>query len=375
MILAALMGAISVCPGQTAAISISGGQKRAFAHPSIMSTQTDLSALKNRVSRNPISKLGYEQLKKSRFANPERPHTPFEVVVVVASGTSAEENAYRDDAQAAHACALMWVITGENRYRDKAIAILNDWAKTFKELKSSRAQKGAQIQLEAAWNAPIWTAAADIIRYYDKGKAGWKPEQIAKFDQFLNIQVGIASKAQNRPGNWGASANLAIMAAAVYQDDHVAFDKAVALHRKLLAQTSKPDGSLSADYLRDPWHPQYTIEVWQQICEIAWNQGVDLYGITVENEKQPRLAICLEHFSKLFVGKLPNPKDLQKGNYLNSHKNRQAYELGYNHYIVRKGMTSSMPTFAAMVPEWRPGGIDSHFIAWDTLTHGGLDNK
>ncbi len=269
----------------------------------------------------------------------------------------------------------MWVITGDRRYRDKAIAILDDWAKIFKELKSSNVQKNSQIQLEVAWNVPIWTAAADIIRYHDNGKAGWKPGQIARFDQFLDLQVGIAGKAQHRKNNWGASANLALMAVAVYQDDHDAYNQAVALHRSLLPQVSNPDGSLSSDYLRDPWHPQYTIAVWQQICEIAWNQGDDLYGIMIGDEKHPRLATCLEHFAKLFVGKLPDPKGLQKCNYLNSHKNRQSYDLGYNHYIARKNRADLMPTFSAMVPQWRPGGIDAHFLAWDTLTHGGLQGR
>jgi hypothetical protein len=26
-----------------------------------------------------------------------------------------------------------------------------------------------------------------------------------------------------------------------------------------------------------------------------------------------------------------------------------------------------------MVPEWRPGGLDKHFLGWDTLTHGELN--
>jgi hypothetical protein len=41
--------------------------------------------------------------------------------------------------------------------------------------------------------------------------------------------------------------------------------------------------------------------------------------------------------------------------------------MAFNHFICRKKMAPSMP-----VPAWRPGGVDNHFPAWDTLTHGQL---
>jgi hypothetical protein len=344
-----------------------------FKHPGILSTQADLEGLKGRVNTNPATKSGYEQLKRSPFADVARPHTPYAVVKVVASGSCEEEKAFRKDAHAAHATALMWVITGDSRYRDKAIVILNDWAAAYERIEANIPGRSAQTQLECAWAVPVWTAAADIIRYYDKGAAGWKPEQIAAFDRFLNRMLKTARDARDRNNNWGTSATLAIMAAAVYQNDEAAYAEAVTLHRKHLASISKPSGALGPDYLRDPWHPQYTILTWIQICELAWNQGDDLYGITLEDQSLPRLALCLEHFANLFLGNLPNPEGLQKGDYKNSHKNKQGYDMAFNHFINRKKLGASMPTFSTMVPAWRPGGLDDHFMAWDTLTHGELN--
>jgi hypothetical protein len=182
-----------------------------------------------------------------------------------------------------------------------------------------------------------------------------------------------ARKALGKGNNWGTSATLAIMAAAVYQNDEAGYQEALKLHTGQLAYISKESGALGKDYLRDPWHPQYTLIAWTQISEIAWNQGDDLYGITVGKQTVPRLAICLEHFAKLFVGQIPNPEGLKKGDYKGSHMGKQSYDMAYNHYINRKHQATAMPTFAKMVPEWRPGGIDPHFLAWDTLTHGELN--
>lgn len=348
--------------------------KRKFKHPSILTTQTGLATLKERITTVPSAKLGYEQLKQSKFADLSRPHTPYAVVKVVPSGSCKEEDAFRDDAHAAHATALMWVKTGDKRYRDKAMSILNDWSTTYEKIVVSN-EFAAQAQLEAAWAAPIWTAAADIVRYYDGGSAGWKHDQIAAFDRFLNSMVKTARGARNSDNNWGTSSTLAIIAAAVYQEDEAAYTEAVALHKRHLRSISKKSGALGPDYLRDPWHPQYTVLTWINTCEIAWNQGDDLYGLKLDGQSVPRLAICLEHFAKLFLGKLPNPKGLRRGDYKDSHKKKQGYEMAFNHFIERQHLAKSIPTFVEMVPDWRPGGIDAHFVAWDTLTHGGLDSE
>ena len=349
-------------------------EERPFTHPGIMSTQHDLAELGRRVTSSSTGRLGYEQLRQSPYADLSRPHTPYATVYVVAGAGNEYEKAFRGDAQAAHATALMWVITGDVRYRDKAMRILDDWAAIYEKIEVSKG-KAAQAQLEAAWVAPIWTAAADIIRYYDNGTAGWKPDRIAAFDGFLNRLVKTARAALTRDNNWSTSAALAVMAAAVYQEDRAAYAEAIALYKQLLNSISEQSGALRTDYLRDPWHPQYTILTWIHLCEIAWNQGDNLYDLQLDGQPLPRLVYCLEHFAKLFLGKLPNPGKLRKGDYRNSHQGRQGYDMAFNHFIDRRGLAEYMPTFAAMVPAWRPGGIDDHFIAWDTLTHGDLSTE
>lgn len=353
---------LNVVPGAAA-------EGREFKHPGVLSTQSDLSALRERVNSNACARTGFEQLISSRYADLSRPHTPYSTVFVVAGAGNKYEAAFRGDAHAAHATALMWVISGDSRYRDKSMAILDDWAATYRDIEVTKGSP-SQAYLEAAWAAPIWTAAADIIRYYDNGAADWNPDRIAAFDQFLDRLVNTARGARRRDDNWGASATLAIMAAAVYQEDDAAYAEAVNLYRSRLSAISRKSGVLKSDeYLRDPWHPQYTILAWIQTSEIAWNQGDDLYGLQLDGQSEPRLALILDHFAKLFRGELPDPEGIKKGNYRDSDKNRQGYDMAFNHYIGRQRMALTMPSFAKMVPTSRAGGFDELFVAWDKLTH------
>jgi hypothetical protein len=315
--------------------------------------------------------MGYKQLRRSDFARLSRPHTPVRVVQVAAYETTQDEAAFRGDAQAAYAMALMWVVTDDKRYRDKAIAILDDWAGTFEGLEVIKGGT-SQSNLEASWAATVWIAAADIIRFYRMGAANWASERILVFNHFIDNLIAEARGKLEDNSNRGMSATLACLAAAVFQEDEKAYNEAIELHKKRVGMISLMNGALGPDYLSDPWHAQATIISWIHISEIAWIQGDDIYGSILDDQLEPRLAICLEHFAKLFLGKIPNPEGLLRGDYRGSHMELQGYYVAFNHFIVRKDLRDVMPTFYAMVPGWVPGGFSSHFVAWDTLSHAGV---
>jgi hypothetical protein len=46
------------------------------------------------------------------------------------------------------------------------------------------------------------------------------------------------------------------------------------------------------------------------------------------------------------------------------------WEIMFNHYGNRLGMSASLPNVSALVTKMRPGGETGHHIAWETLTHG-----
>ncbi len=352
---------------------------RPFVHPSVYNTQEELERIRYRVNAEPGSAAaaGWSQLLGSGLASLSYQHVPYSNVVVVGSGTSPSETQYRRDAHAARGLALRWVMTGDPRYRDKARQILNDWANTFQTMSPAPGTSTSQIQLEAAWAAPIWVAAADLVRYFDGGSAAWSPAEIAQFDRMLDYLYGESAKSATRNNNWGASAALAMISIGAYQENRDRFNAGIKTWRDRLIGINQAVDAYNDDSIyevcRDTVHPQYTLTVWAQAAEVAWKHDVDLYGITLDADPRPQYARNLEYFAELFMGLRQPPCDATfTGDYVGEQIRANAYDVGHNHYVRRCGL-ASMPVFQDLViNHWRPGGFDDHFPAWTTLTHGDL---
>jgi len=352
-------------------------------HPSVFNTQEELERIKYRVTYEPTSaaRLGWNQMTNTSHARLSYQHVPYSNVVVVASGGSPSEDQFRNDAHAAYAMALQWVVTGNTQYRDKALTILNAWGAAFVTMSPDGPSGTAsdQIQLEAAWAAPIWIAAADIIRYYDRGGAGWNTNDIARFDGVLNYLYAQSAMAVNRANNWAASAALTMVATGAYQNNRARFNAGIQAWRTSMNDINGLVNGYNDDSIyevcRDVSHPQYTLQVWQQAAEIAWAQGTNLYDMRIDATGPPQLSRNLQYFGQLFRGLRSTPCGSSFDatySYTGAQSQSGAYDFAYNHYINRLGLTN-LPVYADMVVNhWRPGGFDNHFVGWSTLTHGDL---
>ena len=352
---------------------------RPFVHPCVLNSQQELERIKYRVNyeSGSAAALGWSRLRSSSYASLTYQHVPYSNVMVVASGTTNTETQFRNDGQAAWTDALQWVVTGDVRYRDKALAIMNDWANVFVLMSPAPGTSSSQLQLEAAWYAPVWVAAADILRYYNQGAAGWPASQVAKFDVMLNYLYGKAAQAAPDVNNWGASAALAMMATGVYQENRSRFYAGVQAWRDNLVNVNAAvtNNGYINEVCRDTTHPQYTLQVWMQAAEIGWKQGLDLYGSTFAGGSVPQFVLNLENFAGLFLGLNTPPCSATfqaTYNYLGVQSQSGAYDIAYNHYVLRAGLTN-LPRYSDVVlNHWRPGGVDAHFNPWSTLTHGDL---
>jgi hypothetical protein len=76
------------------------------------------------------------------------------------------------DASAAYLQAVLWYISGDHRYAENAIRIVNTYGHNLRDYTNSNAP------LQAAWSGETWPRSAEILRY---SNAGWKPEDIAAF--------------------------------------------------------------------------------------------------------------------------------------------------------------------------------------------------
>ena len=151
--------------------------------------------------------------------------------------------------------------------------------------------------------------------------------------------------------NWDTCNMRAIMAIGVFCDDRGKFDEAVDYfkHGRGMGSIENAVPFLYPDGLgqwqesgRDQAHVMGGQGLLAEMCQIAWNQGLDLFGYA-----DNRLLSGAEYTAKYNLWqKVPYTY------YNNSHEARQCYisenyhgrldashfELLYNHYVVLKGM-------------------------------------
>jgi len=257
----------------------------AFRHPGVLNTQQSLAAAAAQLQAGDKARLaGYQQVVSYIGQNPV-PATFPAVVYAVAGAGSPTEDQIRRDAELAYAHALRWAATGDAAAARQAITILNGYANTFQRYDTAPKPDGSptplrQTYLEAAWVAPTFVAAAEILRYYrvrGKQPAGWSAAEVAKFSGFLTkLKTGYIDPlpaSADWVNNWQVSGGYAQMALGVWFDDRAQYEQGYAYTLKVLPQVFYPDGNVKELCDRDCHHPQYTLTGLTDAAEIARIQG------------------------------------------------------------------------------------------------------
>jgi hypothetical protein len=193
------------------------------------------------------------------------------------------------------------------------------------------------------------------------------------------------AKEDHHWANWDACNMRAIMAIGVFCDDRAKFDEAVEYFK-----SGRGNGSLRN---AAPFRFEGGLVQWQEsgrdyahvmggqgllfeMCQIAWNQGLDLFGYD-----DNRLLGAAEHTAQYTLW-----KGVPYTYYNNSSEARQFYisenyhgrldashfELVYNHYVVRQGLKAPHVKLFAALRRPEPGEID--VLGYGTLTYT-LDAK
>ncbi len=347
-----------------------------YNHPGIFSSQAELEHMKAMVGASAITpmKQGWDKLRTWGNASLNYANKPEVTVAVVAGAVGPSEQNFRDASHAAYAQALQWVVTGDVRYRDKGLSILNGWGSIFKGMTNL---DNRQQDLEAAWALPTWVAAAEIFRRYDKGSAGWAAADIAKFEAMLDVLTGYAVYTitpRKMTNNWGTSSALALMAVGVFEDDTAKFNTGMNYLDVLLPFTVEKTGLLM-ETCRDCNHAEYNLLGMMAAAEIAWKQGIDFYGRKLDGQTTPRLLMGMEFHAAAFLGKPLNVGQACGAvSCSGEDKHAGGWEMAYNHYHNR--MSIPAPTTTTFVTtQNRPDGLsEDHFTGWTSLTHGDLGN-
>ena len=374
--------------GAQTATNAAAPARGAFVHPGLLHNEEDFKRMQTHLTQEPW-KSGWEKL----IANPHaslgyKPRPVEEVVRGRDAAHTAPENysLLFNDAAAAYACALRWRISGDGRYGEKSIAILNAWSAKLKKISGS-----TDADLAAGIYGYEFANAAEIMRTSED----WKPEDFARFQKmmltvFLPMNQDFLQRHNNAQinhywANWDLCNMASMMAIGVLCDKRGVYDEAVNYFK-----SGKGNGAIqNAVYFvhpgglgqwqesgRDQGHTVMGIGLTGAICEMAWKQGDDLYGY----DNNRFLAGC-EYVAKYNLGEdvpfkpYTNDKvaqmvvsDSSRGNL------RPVWELVYNHYVKLKGLPAPYTTKMAekVRPEGGGGDYGPNSGGFDQLGYGTL---
>ena len=278
------------------------------------------------------------------------------------------------DAHAAYLNTIRWYISGDDRYADCAIRICNEWSAAVNQV-----PKGQDVPGLSGIPIAEFALAGEVLRVCSR----WQADDFDRFKQMMRTYwypaVHEFLSTQNGPGqthfwaNWNICNIGACIAIGVLLDDRDIFNEGLKYFHsehgtgsiKNAVYVIHPGGlGQWQESGRDQEHAQLGVGMMAQLCEVAWKQGVDLYG--TDNN---RLLAGAEYVAQWNMW-----RDVPCTHYTNSDNANQSWpsingrgrlsrpiwELLYNHYVVRKGL--SAPNTTAMAKLMRlEGGSGDHF--------------
>ena len=156
-----------------------------YNHPCAMFNQADFDRVKKSLDDSTapqVVKDEFTLLKNSKFTVPGYTATPLEYIVrgdgtgITSDGKEHYQEAM-NDAAAAYQMALLWKLTGDNKYAETSVKVMNDWVKGCKGIKSNDANQ----MLAAGAQGYTFANAAEIMRSYE----GWTKTDFAKFQEWM----------------------------------------------------------------------------------------------------------------------------------------------------------------------------------------------
>lgn len=339
-----------------------------FVHPGLLHTQADFDRMAAKVSTNAAPwKAGWDRLVANRHAQSAWKASP--LATVVRGGAGENYGTLYNDIHAAYQNALRWKITGVTANGDAARDILNAWSGTLKAVTGN-----ADRFLAAGIYGYQFANAAEIMRGYDGFDLDrFKNMMLNVFyplnDQFLTGHNDACIT--NYWANWDLCNMNSVLAIGILCDDQAKVDRAVSYFKTGAGNGAimnvvpflHPDGlGQWQESGRDQGHTMMGVGQLGTFCEMAWNQKYDLYGYA-----DNRFMRGAEYIAKYNLGEAVPFTTYTWGTGQNcaqrSHteispasrgQDRPVWELVYNHYAVRKGL--SVPNIAAYAARVRAEG-------------------
>ena len=259
-----------------------------FTHPGMLHNAGDINRAKVRVAAGTDPWLsGWNRLTANSHS--ASTWTPNPQATIIRGGTGENYGILYNDIAAAYQNALRWKVAGTAANGDTAVKILNAWSSTLTTLTGN-----ADRFLAAGIYGWEFCQAAELMRGY----AGF---DLAAFqDMMVNVFYPLNNSfltnhndacITNYWANWDLCNMASVMAIGILTDNAAKYDQAVTYFK-----SGAGNGSLAhaVPYLytdsdgyglgqwqesgRDQGHTVMGMGQMGAICEMAWNQGDDLYS-------------------------------------------------------------------------------------------------
>jgi hypothetical protein len=353
---AGILAMTMACIVLISTVSSSRADEAPFVHPGLLNSKEDLARMRMAVAakEEPIFS-GYEVFRQ--HVESQASYVMKGPKISVGRGANwngPPQSIYDADANAAYQCAIMWCITGDKAYADKSKQILNAWSATLKNIGGRDAVLGAGLGPFKMVNA------AEIIRYSD---AGWTDAQIKKTEDCFKkaIYPVIKDFAPFANGNWDTAAIKTVIAIGVFCNDRDIYERGLRYYvngqgNGRLTYYVINDTGECQETGRDSQHSQLGLAHLGDASQIAWNQGLNLYGYA-----DNRLLKAFEYAANYNMGgEVPFQQWMDRtgdNHYLRiapAGRLRAVYEEIFNHYSNVMGIPAPFVQKAA--EQLRPEG-------------------
>ncbi|NLR57464.1 cell wall anchor protein [Chitinophaga polysaccharea] len=359
-----------------------------FVHPGLLHKQADFDRMKSKVEAGAEPWVsGWNRLTSNSHSGLGWQPNPADTVYRGSDGVHRENyGQLYNDIAAAYATALRWKVSGDKLYAEKSIQIMNAWSARLKRIAGNN-----DANLAAGLYGYQFANAAEIMRSY----SGWAPADFRRFQQMMrNVFYPMNHSFLTRRercmshfyANWDLCVMNSILAIGVLCDDRDLYNEAIGYFKYGAGNGAishavyfiHPDGlGQWQESGRDQGHTTLGIGLMGTFCEMAWNQGDDMYGY--DNNRFLKGAeyvaaynlgdsVSFKPYTNC-VGVVQNV--ISSGSRGNT---RPVWELVYNHYVNRKGLAApNCARFAQKVrPEGGGGNYGPNSGGFDQLGYGTL---
>ncbi|MER7838993.1 alginate lyase family protein [Streptomyces sp. NPDC096040] len=350
----------------------------AFTHPGILHTADDLARMRSAVdSRQSPLYDGYLALAAHARSQAAYAIQNTGRITSWGRGPANFQNQAVADSAAAYQNALLWAVTGDRAHADKARDILDAWSGSLTTVTGADGPLGAGLQGFKFANA------AELLRH--TGYDGWADPDIARCEaSFLNVWYpAVSGYMLYANGNWDLTAIQAILAIGVFCEERTLFEDALRFAAAGAGNGSVrhrivTDAGQGQEAGRDQGHEQLAVGLMGDAAQVAWNQGVDLWGCDGN-----RILANAEYAARYNLGDdVPFTPDLDRtGKYIKTAVSAisrgtlpPVYEMYYAHYAGVRGLAT--PYTQAAVFRGTDGarvveGSNDDLPSWGTFTYAG----